>query len=121
MRRTVSVAVFFYVASAIIDLVLGISVTDVLESYLFRAASAAVIVGAYLHLKTKRRSLKPLSFMLLSLVLSLIAVTFKGLDPTLCLNLAFKIIAAILTMKPELIEVEIIAEDKGATHEIMAL
>jgi len=111
MRYTVSFAIFLYAVAAIIDVALGISTLNQVEAYLFRFASVATVIAAYL-LISKRKRLGPLLFILISLALSLVTLTLDRTDPPILISVALKIVAAVLTLKPEVIEVEIIIEDE---------
>jgi len=112
MRYKVSFAVFIYAVTAIIDATLGLSIINPVGSYLFRFAAAAAIMATFLYLIGKDKPLKPLLFILTSLALSIIALAFGRTDPAVPINIALKITAIILTLKPEIIEVEIITEDE---------
>jgi len=114
-RYTFSFAVFLYAATTIIDVILGIYTPDQFESYLFKFAAAATIIATYLYLINKKKPLRSLPFVLASLVLSIIAIMHGGTDWTIPVNIAIKIAATILTLKPEIIEVEIITEDQSCS------
>jgi len=112
MRYKVSFAVFLYAVASIIDVVLGINTLNQFESYLFRFAAAAAVMATFLYLIGKDKPLRPLFFILASLILSVITLTQGRRDSPVPMNIALKIMAAILTLKPEIIEVEIITEDE---------
>ena len=112
MRYKVSFAVFIYAVTAIIDATLGISTLNQIESYLFRFAAAAAIMATFLYLIGKDKPFRPLLFISASLILSIIAFIQGRIDAAIIINTALKIIAIILTLKPEIIEVEIITEDE---------
>jgi hypothetical protein len=112
MRYTVSLVVFVYIITAIVDFILGINTPDVLKSYLFRFASAASIMAICMHLASKSKPLRPLIFLLASLVLSAGALTLGQIDLAVSVNTALKIGAVFLTLKPEIMQVEIVTEDE---------
>jgi len=112
MRYAFSFAVFIYAVAAIIDVVLGINASNQFESYLFRFAAAAAIIATFLYLLRKDKPLRPLLFISASLALSIFTLTQGRTDPVVPINTALKIVATILTLKPEIIEVEIITEDE---------
>jgi len=120
MRYTFSFAVFLYAAAAIIDAIVGISTLNQLESYLFKFAAAAAILATYIYLTSKSKPLRSLPFILASLMLSIIPVMYGRRDMIIPVNAALKVAAIALTLKPEIIEVEIITEDEEeskSTHE----
>jgi len=112
MRYKVPFAVFIYAVTAIIDAALGISTLNQIESYLFRFAGTAAVMATSLYLFSKDKPLRPLLFILTSLILSIIALALGRTDPAVPINVALKVTAIILTLKPEMIEVEIISEDE---------
>ena len=115
MRYKVSFAVFIYAITTIIDAALGISNLNLIESYLFRFAATATIIATFLYLINKDKPLRPLIFISASLTLSIIALTQGRTEITVIINAALKILATILTLKPEIIEIEIITEDEENT------
>ena len=112
MRYKVSFAVFIYAVTAIIDAALGIITLNQFESYIFRFAAAAGIMATFLYLIGKDKPFRPLLFISASLILSIIAFIRDRIDVAIIMNTALKIIAIILTLRPEIIEVEIITEDE---------
>ena len=116
MRYKVSFAVFIYAVTAVIDAALGIGTLNPTESYLFRFAAAASIMATFLYLISKDKPLRPLLFILASLALSIITLAEGRRDPAAVINVPLKISAAILTLKPEIIEVEIITEEEEGVN-----
>jgi len=112
MRYKVSFAVFIYAVTAIIDAMLGIGTLNQIESYLFRFAAAAAIIATFLYLIGKDKPFRSLLFISASLILSIIEFIQGRRDAAIIMNTALKIIAIILTLKPEIIEVEIITEEE---------
>lgn len=103
---------FLYAATAIIDAVTGVYSINQFESYLFKVASAATILAAYVYLISREKTLRPIPFIATSLLLSVIAMTRGRIDTTVTANLALKIVAVILTLKPEAILIEITDEEE---------
>ena len=112
MHYKVSFAVFLYAIAAIIDVAVGISILNQFESYLFKIAAAMAVMAVYVNLVSKGKPIRALPFILASLILSIIAITLGRTEPTVPINAALKIIAIVLTLKPEIIEVEIVTEEE---------
>jgi len=112
MQSKYSFAVFIYAITAIIDATLGINTYNSLESYIFKFAAASTIIAISIYLTSKNQRFMPLLFISASLVLSIVVLTQGRTDLPIPINLALKIVAVILTLKPELIEIEIITEDE---------
>jgi len=104
--------VFLYAIAAIIDAILGLSILNQFESTLFRISSAAAVIAIYLYLTGRDKKMRPLPLISISLVLSIIAFAYGQRDWKVPVNVALKIAAVILTLKPEIIEVEIISENE---------
>jgi len=119
MHYKISFVILIYAAVATIDAMLGIVNTpNILESYLYRLAAATAIAAILLYLNNKEKTLRPLIFISASLVFSIIILTQGQPDVAKIINTALKIAAAVLTLKPQLIEIEIIAEDQKESPEI---
>jgi len=112
MYYKVSFAVFLYAVSALIDAILGINITSPIESYIFRAASAVAIIAIYLQLTGKNQPYRPLPFIIASLLLSVVVIMLGQKDVIVPISTVLKAAAIILTLKPEMIEVEIITEEE---------
>jgi len=119
MHYKISFVILIYAAVATIDAILGIvNALNVLESYLYRLAAATAIAAILFYLNNKEKTLRPLIFISASLVFSIIILTQGQPDVAKIINTALKIAAAVLTLKPKLIEIEIIAEDQKESPEI---
>ena len=119
MHYKISFVILIYAAVATIDAILGIvNALNILESYLYRLAAATAIAAIFLYLNNKEKTLRPLIFISASLVFSIIILTQGQPDVAKIINTALKIAAAVLTLKPKLIEIEIIAEDQKESPEI---
>ena len=114
MHYKISFAVFLYAAAALIDAILGFSIASQIESYIFRAASAIAIIAIYMQLTGKNKPYRPLPFIIASLIISIAAITLGQTGPVVLINTALKVAAIVLTLKPEVIEVEIITEEEEA-------
>ena len=112
MRYTFSFVVFLYAASMLIDAFLGINIISQIESYIFRAASAILLIAIYVHLTGQNKPYRPLPFIIASLALSIAAITRGQTGSAVIISMAIKVAAVILTLKPEIIEVEIITEEE---------
>jgi len=112
MHYTISLVVLFYAISAVIDAMLGMTTVDSLRSYIFRAASVAAVLAIYVHVAYRRKIVGYLSFILISLVLSIVTLAFESLNSVTTLSLGIKIASVVLSLKPEMIELEIITEDE---------
>jgi len=112
MHCKVSFAVFLYATTAVIDAILGISALNQFESYLFKFAAAAAIIAIYISLTGKGKPIRALPFILASLFLSIIVITLGRTDLAIPINMTLKVTAIVFTLKPEIIEVEIITEEE---------
>ena len=117
MRYTIPFAVILYAISAVIDAYLGITTLDPNPSYSFRAASATAIIATAVSLLSKDKPLRSLPFILASLTLSIIALTLGRMSSAAIIDIATKAAAAILTTKPEIIKIELIAENEKEPQE----
>jgi hypothetical protein len=114
---TFSFAFFLYVASAVVDAVQGFTTFNVQLSYFLRAASVAAVIALYFQLVSGDKPLRALPFILASTALSLASLMFWGLNSIILLNFVLKACASLLTLKPELIEVEIVTEPEETQSE----
>ena len=117
MNYKFSFAIVIYAIAALIDAVLGINIQSQPESYILRAASAITVIAAYLQVTSKNKPLRPLIFILASLALSVILIAQGRIDFATTINLAIKVTGVILTIKPEIIEIEVITEEEESIHE----
>jgi len=117
MNYKFSFAIVIYAMAALIDAVLGTNIQSQPESYILRAASAITVIAAYLQVTSKNKPLRPLIFILASLALSIILIAQGRIDFATTINLAIKVTGVILTIKPEIIEIEVITEEEESIHE----
>ena len=112
MRYTIALAVILYAISATIDAYQGITTLNPTISYAFRIASATTITATAIHIISKNKPQRALLFILASLALSIIALLLGHTTPTTLTNTAVKITATILTLKPEIMKIEIATENE---------
>jgi len=112
MRYTISFAVFLYAIVAVIDAVLGIGISRLDVSYIFRFSSALNILATYLYFVDKGKRFRLLIPVAVSLILSVIAVILGYIDAAATSSLILKVAAIVLTVKPDIIEVEVVTEEK---------
>jgi len=112
MHYIISLVVFIYAISAVIDTILGVTTVDFLGSYLFRAGAITAVLAIYVHITYRRKIVGPLLLILASTALSIAALTLGRADSMATVSLGIKIASAILSVKPEMIELEIITEDE---------
>ena len=111
MHYKFSFAIILYAVTAIIDAALGIGTTTLIESYTLRVAAAASMLAIYLYLTDKDKTTRPALCIAASAALSAISLTQGRADPAVITSIILKIAAVILTIKPEIVEVEIITEE----------
>jgi len=111
MRLTFSIAAPLYVVIAVIDLYLGLTTSFIYPSVFFRVGWVASLIALYVHLASGRHPLKPLPLVLASLASTLMVV--QSLTPLATFNLALKCAALLLTVKPDIILIEISEEREG--------
>ena len=112
MRYTISFAVFLYVIAAVIDAVLGIGISRLDVSYIFRFSSASNILATYLYFVSRNKRFRMLIPVAVSLILSVIAVILGYIDAAVTSGLILKVTAIVLTVKPDIIEIEVVTEEK---------
>lgn len=112
MHYTVPFAVVLYVVSVIVDVVLGITTWHLYVSYMLRVAAVTGLIASYLKLVRRSGLLVTLAFILTSLALSSATMIFGNMDTLTLVNIGIKLAAIGLTVKPEIIEIEIITEDE---------
>ena len=111
MHYKFSFAIILYAVTAAIDAALGIGTTALIESYTLRVAAAASVLAIYLYLTGKDKTARPALCIAASAALSAISLTQGRADPAVITSIILKIAAVILTIKPEIVEVEIITEE----------
>ena len=112
MRYTISFAVFLYVIAAVVDAVLGIGISRLDVSYIFRFSAALNILAAYLYFVYRNKRFWLLIPVAVSLILSVIAVILGYIDAAIISCLILKVAAIVLTVKPDIIEVEVVTEER---------
>jgi len=112
MRYTISFAVFLYVIAAVIDAVLGIGISRLDISYIFRFSAALNVLVTYLYFVDRSRRFRLLILVAVSLILSVIAVILGYIDAAVTSSMILKAAAIVLTVKPDIIEVEVVTEEK---------
>jgi len=112
MDYKISFALILYVVSIVLDIYLGITSLNLYRSYFLRIAAVATVIAIFILLVKKWRPLKIFPFLLTSLVFSLAAIAIGSYNDLIIADIVIKIAAIILTIKPELIEVEITSEDE---------
>ena len=117
MRYTIPFAIILYATSAIIDVYLGITTLNPYPSYSFRAASATAIIATAVSLLSKDKPLRSLPIILASLILSVIALILGRMSSAAIIDVATKAAAVILTIKPEIIKIELITENEKEPQE----
>ena len=110
MRHIFSFALFLYVVSAVLDAYLGITTLNPYRSLFLRIAAVATIIAIFVLLIEKRQTLKIFPLFLASLILSLAAIATGGYNDLIIANTVIKVAAVLLTVKPDLIEIEILTE-----------
>ncbi|MCD6538895.1 hypothetical protein J7L18_09885 [Candidatus Bathyarchaeota archaeon] len=112
MRYTISFAVFLYVIVAVIDAALGIGISRLDVSYIFRSSAALNILATYLYFVYRNKRFMLLIPVAVSLILSVTAVILGYIDAAVTSSLILKVAAIVLTVKPDIIEVEVVTEEK---------
>jgi len=116
MHYKFSFAIILYAVTVIIDAALGIGTTALIESYTLRVAAAASVLAIYLYLTSKDKTARPALCIAASATLSAISLTQGRADPAVITSIILKIAAVILTIKPEILEVEIITEEPQSSN-----
>jgi hypothetical protein len=117
MQIKYSLAVFIYAITTIIDAALGITTYDPVESYLYKIAAAATIIAMFLYLINKNKRFILLPLISASFVLSIVVLTQDQTDLLTITNVVLKLVAITLTLKPELIEIELITDEEDEDDE----
>ncbi len=112
MVYKVSFVLVLYAVSAVLDAYLGITTLNPYRSYFFRIAAVATVAAIFVMLIKKGGTLKILPLILSSLALSLAAIATGGYNDLIVANTVIKVAAVMLTVKPDLIEIEILTEDE---------
>ena len=112
MRYIISFAVFLYVMVAVIDAVLGIGISRLDVSHIFGFSAALNILATYLYFAYRNKRFWLLIPVAVSLILSVIAVILGYIDAAVTTSLILKVAAIVLTVKPDIIEVEVVTEEK---------
>jgi hypothetical protein len=112
MVYTVSLALILYVASAILDAFLGITTLNPNRSLFLRIAAVATVITIFVFLTKKGWTLKVLPLPFASLILSFATIVTGGFSDLVVVNIGIKIVAIILTVKPDLVEIEMLTEDE---------
>ena len=107
MRYTISFLVILYAVSAIIDVTLGIETVNHYISYTLWVGSATAITAICIYILSKGRPIMPLPFILGSLAQSIVAFILGRVDSANIPNIAIKALATVLTIKPQIIEIEV--------------
>jgi hypothetical protein len=112
MAYKVSFALILYVVSIILDVYIGITTLNPYRSLFLRIAAVATIITIFVLLTKKGQTLKIFPLFLASLILSLAAIATGGYNDLIVANTVIKVAAVMLTVKPGLIEIEILTEDE---------
>jgi len=112
MVYKVSFALILYVVSVILDVYLGITTLNPYRSLFLRIAAVATIIAIFVLLIKKCQTLKIFPLFLASLILSLATIATGGYNDLIVANTVIKVAAVLLTVKPGLIEIEILIEDE---------
>jgi hypothetical protein len=107
----VSFALVLYAISAALDAYLGLTTLNPYRSYFLRIAVVATVVAIFVMLIKKGGTLKIFPLILASLALSLAAVFLGGYNDIAVMAICVKAAATVLTVKPDLVEIEIETED----------
>jgi fucose 4-O-acetylase-like acetyltransferase len=100
------------VVSIILDVYIGITTLNPYRSLFLRIAAVATIITIFVLLTKKGQTLKIFPLFLASLILSLAAIATGGYNDLIVANTVIKVAAVMLTVKPGLIEIEILTEDE---------
>jgi hypothetical protein len=106
-----SFALILYAVSAVLDAYLGLTALNLYRSYFLRIAVVATVVAIFVMLIKKGGTLKIFPLILASLALSLAAVFLAGYYDMAVVAICVKAAATVLTVKPDLVEIEIETED----------
>jgi uncharacterized membrane protein YjjP (DUF1212 family) len=112
MHYTVSFVFILYAISATVDAALGITTLDLNKSLAFRIAAVAMVLSIYINYVDKKQSIKTISPFAASLILSAVAMALGNLNIITIINIGVKIAATILTIKPSIMEVEIVTKNE---------
>ena len=111
MVHKFSFALILYAVSAVLDAYLGLTALNLYRSYFLRIAVVATVVAIFVMLIKKGGTLKIFPLILASLALSLAAVFLAGYYDMAVVAICVKAAATVLTVKPDLVEIEIETED----------
>lgn len=112
MAYKLSFALILYIVSAAIDIYLGITTLNPYRAYFLRIAAIATITALFIVFLRKAQTAKIFPLFVASLILSIAALTIEGYNNLVPVNAIIKAAAILLTVKPDLIEIEIITEDE---------
>ena len=112
MAYTISFSLILYVVSAILDTYIGLTSLNPYRSYLSRIAAIVVITAIFILITKKYQVLKLFPLFLTSLILSIMIIATGAYSDLVIVNTCIKAVAVLLTVKPSLIEVEIVSEDE---------
>jgi len=110
MGQKVPFALVLYVASTVLDAYLGMTTLNPYRSFIFRIAAVVTVVAIFVVLIKNGGTLKVVPLILASLVLSLATVAYGGDIDVTVVDTCIKVAAAVLTVKPDLVEIEIETE-----------
>ncbi len=105
MVYKVSLTLVLYAVSAVLDAYLGITILNPYRSYFLRIAAVVTVVAIFVMLIKKGGTLKIFPFILSSIILSLAAIASGGYTDLSVVAICIKVIATVLTVKPDLIEI----------------
>ena len=112
MAYKISFAVILYITSAALDIYLGITTINPYRAFFLRAAAVTTILALFIVFLKKCEALKILPLFIASLILSVAALTIEGYSNLVPANTIIKAAAVLLTVKPDLIEIEVITEEE---------
>jgi hypothetical protein len=112
MAYKFSIVLILYAVSAVLDAYLGIITINPYRSLLFRVAAVATVTAVFVMLVRKGGTLKIFPLILASLALSLAAVFLGGYNDVAITAVCVKAAATVLTVKPDLVEIEIETEEE---------
>lgn len=112
MTYTISFALILYVVSAILDTYIGLTSINPYRLYSSRIAAIVIIIAIFILITKKYQIMKLFPLFLTSLILSIIIIAIGAYSDLIIVNTCVKAVAVLLTVKPDLIEVEIVSEDE---------
>jgi hypothetical protein len=116
MRYTIPLAVILCAVSAMTDVALGLTTPNLNESFMLRMAAITIIIAIYINLMRWKQSWKSLPFVLISLLLSAASFFLGNADPVILADVMAKMATTALTIKPDLIEIEITTEEEESQN-----